>query len=598
MAYAERVLALDIGASSIKAAEFEYSARGEITLVNFGQKEYTEELNDANRTAVLSGLIRDLLQEKGFASRKALVSLSGQSAFIRFVKLPPVSDEERRVRQIVEFEARQNVPFPMEEVIWDYQLIASSGSDEMDVMFVVIKNESVEQVTRAVQSLGLDPVLVDIAPVACYNAARANRVGDDECVMILNIGARSSNLLFVDRSRFFARTIPIAGHTITQQIAKEFNISLEEAEEMKRHHGFVGLGGAYEITESEVATTISKIIRNVMTRLHGEINRSISVYRAQQKGNRPVRMYLSGGSSTMAYTDRFFREACDMEVSYLNPFQVVSMGPGLDLKHLEGMAHVFSEVVGLGLRHRVQCPVEISLLPDAIRRAQTFRKKKPYLLGSAAALVGLALLGVVAEGNRSSRYKVELDKNTASVERMEREKAGIETEQARLKAVRGQYDQIVRLLAQRNQLPAALNELQGLKPANVWITGIRPLYEELKPAKDVSAAATPIVSPSPGSGMPAIFGGPAVPAPPASAAASAQAGKIYGFEIRGHSVTVKGDKKVSAVPVQDYFDSLQRSASGLFEQCDRTGIVQFQQNRNLETFAIQLKLKKPIEFPR
>ena len=534
MAYAERVLALDVGASSIKAAEFEYSAKGEITLVNFVLKEYGEELTDVNRTAVLMQLFREIIQEKGITAKKAMVSLSGQSAFIRFVKLPPVAEEEKRVRQIVEFEARQNVPFPMDEVIWDYQLIASAESDEMDVMFVVIKNDSVEQVTRAVQGVGLDPVLVDVAPVACYNASRANKIGDDECVVILNIGARCSNLLFVDRNRFFARTIPIAGYTITQQIAKEFNISVEEAEKMKRMHGFVGLGGAYESTESEAASTISKIIRNVMTRLHGEINRSINVYRAQQKGNRPTRMYLSGGSSIMAYTDRFFREACDMEVTYLNPFQVVSIGSDVDVKALESVAHVFSEVVGLGLRHRVQCPVEISLVPDMLRKAQAFKRKKPFLVGSAAALAAIAFMGWLAESTKLKNYEDVLRLNTIAVNRMKADKDSITTELRQQKDVAARYEQIVKLLEQRRQIPEVLNELQRLKPAHVWLAGIHPITEETKPI--VSGGLAPAVA---ASGF--TFGAPPAAAP---VAPTAQGGrKIYGFTLQGYGVSLKPQPK-------------------------------------------------------
>jgi hypothetical protein len=92
--------------------------------------------------------------------------------------------------------------------------------------------------------------------------------------------------------------------------------------------------------------------------------------------------------------------------------------------------------------------------------------------------------------------------------------------------------------------------------------------------------------------------GPALPATPAtpSSAAPVQTGKIYGFEIRGHSVTVKGDKEFSPFPVQDYSDRLQKSDTGLFEKGEKTGIIRFDQRKNLETFAIQLKLKKPIEI--
>ncbi|HCN10222.1 MAG TPA: hypothetical protein DIT01_20025, partial [Lentisphaeria bacterium] len=391
MAKTDQVLVLDIGSTGVRVCEFDFPTGGGFILLGYMQVEYTEQLTEENRSLVITAALRSALEKGGFTTTRTAVCVSGQAAFMRFVKLPPVTEEESRVRQIVEYEARQNVPFPMDEVIWDYQLIGGED-DELEVMFVVIKNDIVEGVIEAVNNVGLKPDLVDFAPAALYNVARANHVGDDECVMILNIGGRCTNLLFLDGDRFFARTIPIAGYSITQQIAKEFAISPEEAEILKRRHGFVALGGAYEEPESEVAATISKIVRNVMTRLHGEVNRSISVYRTQQKGNKPAHLYLSGGSSTMAFTDHFFSEKLRMDVSYLNPFKIIKLGPELSVDDLQQYAHAYPEAVGVGLRHLIQCPVEVSLIPDSIKQLQLFSKRKPFIL--MAMVIWLLILGV------------------------------------------------------------------------------------------------------------------------------------------------------------------------------------------------------------
>jgi len=487
MARSDRVLAIDIGATSIKVGEFEYPTRETPSLVNFAIREYEEELTESTRSVVVAGLLRQMLVENSFQSRRALISLSGQSAFTRFVKLPPFAEDEKRIRQIVEFEAKQNVPFNMDEVIWDYQLIASPDDEEMDVMFVVIKNEIVEQMTGAVQAVGLEPLLVDVAPAACYNATRANHVGEDDCAMVLNIGGRSTNLLFVDRTRFFARTIPIAGHTITQQVAKEFGIGFAEAEELKRRHGFVALGGAYAEPESEVAANVSKIIRNVMARLHGEINRSISVYRAQQRGNRPVRMHLTGGSSTLTYCDHFFAEKLHIDVDYFNPFQVVALGPAVDRQRLQEVAHMFSEVVGLGLRYRLPCPIEVTLVPETIRRQQALRRKKPFVFASMACLLVILIVAWFAQINQGrlySRAAATLEQQRSEVEPYATKIKGYKSEAEQRK---NQVTAIIDLLKQRQRWPDVYNELYRLKPENLWFHSIRPVIGEIQPA----AAAKP-----------------------------------------------------------------------------------------------------------
>ncbi len=474
MPRSNRILAIDIGAASIKVAEFDFK-QDQPVLCGYDHREYDEELNDESRRFLIAGLLRQILVENSFQARKAVVGVSGQSALTRFVKLPPVADEEHRVRQIVEFEAQQNVPFSMDEVLWDYQLIGTGDEDELEVMFVVIKNEIVTQITNAVCGLGLELQLVDVAPVASYNAARANHIGDDECAMVLNIGARSTNLLFADRERFFCRTIPIAGHTITQQIAKEFQINFEEAEELKRRHGFVALGGAYEEPESEVATAVSKIVRTVMARLHGEINRSINVYRSQHKGKRPTALYLTGGSSIMAYTDQFFAEKLRMNVSYLNPFGIVSLAENVDSGNLQEKAHMFSEVIGLALRYRVQCPVEISLVPKSIRREQDFNKRKPYLAAAMVAALLIPLVSWLVNRAKADLYSLTYDKLQTQLQTLDDNNKEIKREQSRTQELVEEYQQVAELLEKRKIWPSMFQQLEKIRPEDVWFDAIEPV---------------------------------------------------------------------------------------------------------------------------
>ncbi|MFW6414366.1 MAG: pilus assembly protein PilM, partial [Verrucomicrobiota bacterium] len=401
-----------------------------------------------------------------------------QLALTRFVKLPPVAEEEARVRQIVEYEARQNVPFSMDEVVWDYQLIANPEGEELEVMFVVVKNEIVEQITNAVKAVGLSTQVVDVAPAAAYNAARANGIGQEACEMILDTGGHSTNLLFADKQRFFARTIPIAGNSITQQIAKEFGVNNVEAESLKRKHGFVALGGPYAEPESEVAAAVSKIVRNVMTRLHGEINRSIGVYRTQQKGNSPQKLYLSGGSSVMSFTDRFFGEKLNMEVEYFNPFKTIKLAPAIDAVALEEKAHAFAQVIGVALRHQRQMPVEINLLPQNIVRQMSMRRKVPYFAASLAAIIivlGVGLLGAVRKENLYKDMHAEMEKDQNRLERLDTK---ITDYRDRLDEHRDDYQFLTSLLERRSQWVNLLSEIEQLKPQHLWLVEITPLSDD------------------------------------------------------------------------------------------------------------------------
>jgi len=382
----------------------------------------------------------------------------------------------------------------------------------------------IEELTDAIEKFGKEITVVDVAPVACYNSARANEVGGSDCVMILNIGSKCSSLVFIDSGRFFVRTIPIAGYSITQQISKEFGIPHKDAEELKRKHGFVALGGAYEEPDSEVAATISKIVRNVMTRLHGEINRSINVYRSQEKGNKPVKLYLSGGSSVMAFTPRFFSEKLKIPVEYFNPFQVVSLPEHINREQLAEVAHMFSEVIGLGLRHITSCPIEISLIPEKIKKAQAIKHKAPYFYASAASFVlCLALIYLsLSKQEKIDNQKVILANQI--VESTEEMKNKVQTAVKGKNNLLGVLKDIQGRLSGRCNWINVLNELQLALVDKMWLVSIAPGSESGGMSSVGDDEERRVVMPIFGSKK----GGPTQPS------AGATAGNLEWLEIEGH----------------------------------------------------------------
>jgi type IV pilus assembly protein PilM len=203
-----RILALDIGASSIKLGEFVTLKSGGLELVGFGVSPlHVDPQSDTDRIPQLISTIKELMHDRGIKSGPVTLCVSGQSVFSRFVKLPPVDKE--KVYQIILYEAQQNVPFPMNEVVWDYQLIGR-GEGELDVMLAAIKSDIIVQLTDAVEEAGLQTDLVDVSPMALYNAVRYNYSDRAECTLVIDIGARSTDLIFLEQSRVFIRSVPVA----------------------------------------------------------------------------------------------------------------------------------------------------------------------------------------------------------------------------------------------------------------------------------------------------------------------------------------------------------------------------------------------------
>src|SRR3984885_14940294 len=372
-------LTVDFGAGSLKLAEFEINESGGLRLKQYGLKSLgAEGAAEATREKVMQTALQELLSEKAIRAKNVNVCAPGFHVFSKFVKLPPV--DTSKVTQIIQYEAQQNVPFPLAEVVWDYQILGSTPTGELEVLLVAIKADIVEGLFRVTESAGLRLQLADVSPAALCNAFRYNYGDLEDCTMLLDIGAKTSNLLFFEKGKVYSRSINLGANSITQDFANEAKIPFPEAEKKKIAEGFVSLGGAYEEPENPHQAAISKIARQFMTRLHIQVNQTMQFYRGQQGGSAPQRVFLAGGGSIMLYTSQFFAEKLNIPVEYFNPFRSVQLDPALDLEDLAKVAHAFGEVVGLGLRNMAQCPVELNLVPKSIRKRQEFDQRKPYFI--------------------------------------------------------------------------------------------------------------------------------------------------------------------------------------------------------------------------
>jgi type IV pilus assembly protein PilM len=379
-------LAIDFGAGSLKLAEFDITEAGGLSLKYFDIRPLgIEGATDTSREATILKVLKEALTEGGLKARNINVCAPGFQVFSKFVKLPPV--DANKVTQIIQYEAQQNVPFPLAEVVWDYQIMGSSAGGELEVLLVAIKSEIVEGLFRVAESVKLKLQLCDVSPAALCNAFKYNYGDLEDCTMLLDIGAKTSNVLFFEKGKVFSRSIPLGANAITQDFANEAKLKFEVAEQIKIKEGFVSLGGAYEEPENPNQAAISKIARQFMTRLHIQVNQTLQFYRGQQGGSPPQRMYLAGGASLMPYAAQFFAEKLNVQVEYFNPFRNVHIDPAVNLEALQRVAHSLAEVVGLGLRNLANCPVEMNLMPESTLRWRNFNEKKPYLMVAVFALV-------------------------------------------------------------------------------------------------------------------------------------------------------------------------------------------------------------------
>jgi type IV pilus assembly protein PilM len=392
MAASKGIYALNLGTQTISLAEFVRSANGGLVLARMKQAEILgDPAADATRTAQTKVQVQQLVADLKLQGRKVNYAIASHVIFTRPVTLPSVGDASQ-VEQIVGFEAQQNVPYPIAEVVWDWQLLDAGDGGQVEVILAAIKSDLLDEINSAVQEGGLQPAVVDIAPMALYNAFRYNYPDAEGCSIVVDIGSRTTNLLFCEPGKIFPRRLNIGGSSITTAIAKDFSCSFAEADERKVKDGFVSLGGTYAEPDDVEIARISKITRNQMTRLHQEIARSITFYRSEHSGSQPQRVLIGGGTASLPYIREFFQEKFPgMEVEYFNPLRNVAVADSLDVESIGRSAHMFGELVGLALRGAGSCPMELNLRPSSLVKAEKQAAQRPYII--AAGVCALAALG-------------------------------------------------------------------------------------------------------------------------------------------------------------------------------------------------------------
>jgi type IV pilus assembly protein PilM len=453
-------LTVDFGAGSLKLAEFEINEAGGLRLDNFAIKPLgLEGAQESTREKLILAALQTLIAEKGFKAKSVNVCAPGFHVFSKFVKLPPV--DSSKVDQIIQYEAQQNVPFPLAEVVWDYQILGSAPGGELEVLLVAIKSDIVEGLFRVAAEAKLNLELCDASPAALCNAFRYNYGDlDADCSMLLDIGAKTSNLLFFEKGKVFSRSINLGANAITQDFANESKLKFDDAERIKIAEGFVSLGGAYEEPDNPHQAAISKIARQFMTKLHIQVNQTLQFYRGQQGGAAPQRLFLSGGASIMPYTAQFFAEKLNVPVEYFNPFRNVQISPAVNLEELSRVAHSLGEVVGLGLRNLATCPVEMNLMPDSTLRWQSFNQKKPFLIATVVSMVLVTCaVGFLFE-KLAENKKTEIDRLNPQVEQLSHKMEVFKGTYAKLQATKKTADQISAYMQQRYYWGDFLAELR------------------------------------------------------------------------------------------------------------------------------------------
>lgn len=381
MASSKAAWGIEVGAYAIKAIRLE-RVGNEVRLTDFAVIPHKKVLTtpDLDQDEMIRLGLGQFVSQKSVQGERAVISIPGNAAFARFAKLPPV--EPKKIPDIVRFEAVQQIPFPIDDVEWDYQTVQAADSPEIEVGIFAITKERLAQRLSLYQELGINPDIVTLSPLAVFNAMSydldlgANR----KPLIFLDIGTSATDLIVADEGRCWIRTFPLGGTHFTEAIAEAFKLTYGKADALKQ-----------ESATSKYAKQIMQAMRPVFTDLLADVQKSVNYYQQLHRGVSLDSIIGLGSTFKIPGLRKFLGQQLALDVRRLDEFQRIRLD-GRDAADFAASAVNLATAYGLALQGVGLAAIDVNLAPVKALREQMWAAKTKWF----AAAAGLAVVAGAA----------------------------------------------------------------------------------------------------------------------------------------------------------------------------------------------------------
>jgi type IV pilus assembly protein PilM len=540
MARSNAVWGIDVGQCALKALRCRPHEKDDNRIVvdAFDYIEYPKILTqpEANRDELIREALEQFRSRNEVAGDRVAISVPGQSGLARFIKLPPV--EAKKIPDIVKYEARQQIPFALEDVIWDYQPLAGGSVDEgyaleTEVGIFAMKRDQVAKHLKPLEEAGIEVDLIQLAPLSIYNficfeqmsnMAAYDRANPPPSKVVLSLGTDTTDLVITDGYRVWQRSIPIGGNHFTKALTKELKLTFAKAEHLKRN-----------AMKAENPKLVFQAMRPVFSDLVAEIQRSIGFFTSNNRTAKLGSVVALGNPMKLPGLQRFLAQNLDQEVVPLEQFNALVGGSVTAVPQFKENQLTFGVAYGLCVQALGKSQLHTNLLPGEIITKRLVKAKKPWAVAAAALL--LSGMAVNYFSYYSAWRSAAVDKNysPAMANALAASKAQVEQSGklvADQTALTTKFDEITKIGANlqsnvdgrllwlellkaidmampkdtrpadqrketaedvtaRNELHIQSMDCEYLDDVAPWFAGISPMYAEAKKAGAHPAAAAP-----------------------------------------------------------------------------------------------------------
>ena len=395
------VWAVDIGDNALKALRLQRDEEG-LKVIGFDYVEHGkilsgENMTEGEREDIVSETLHKFVEKNDLGKDEVAISIAGRNSFARFVKLPPV--EKKIIPKIIPQEAVQQIPFDINEVEWDWQLMESSDSPDVMLGIFAIKNEVINGVIEQFTKENMSVTCVQISPIALYNYAMYDRRdvndSDGKPTIIIDMGTENTTLVVCTKSGVWQRSIRIGGNAFTEAIAEAFKLRFQKAEKLKR-----------TAPTSKYVRQIFTAMRPVFTDLGSEIQRSLGFYSSSGPGRDKgfSKVIALGGGMKLQGLAKYLQQTLGIAVVKPDSFERLGISAEVSSAKFHENISDFAIVYGLAIQLLDEATITGNLLPRRIARAMAWRCKGKFFTIAASILLLVSILSFARASHERSKY--------------------------------------------------------------------------------------------------------------------------------------------------------------------------------------------------
>ncbi len=395
MAKTNAVWGIDIGQSGLKALRCTKGEGDSIVADRYDFIEYPKILSaaDAEPEAIIKEALEQFLSRNEVAGDSIAISVPGQAGLSRFFKPPPV--EARKMGDIVKFEVSQQIPFPIEDVIWDWQQMGGSTDEDgrtvdAEIGLFAMKRDAVFRALQPFDDAGVEVDIVQLSPLSVFNVVCHDYIDElptaeefdpedpPESIVMISMGTDTTDLIVSNGVKLWMRNIPIGGNHFTKQLSREMKLTQAKAEHLKRNAKM-----------AENPKAVFQAMRPVFNDLVNEVQRSLTFFESMDKSANISEMVLLGNAAKLPGLTQFLGKQLEIKVSRAKGFKHLDGDEVTSQSTFANNSLSFAPCYGLCLQGLSHGQIKTNLLPNEMVIERVIRAKKPWVLAS----VSLLLLG-------------------------------------------------------------------------------------------------------------------------------------------------------------------------------------------------------------